>query len=117
MSPWVTKKIVNNKFTDKMRHLLDKGVKLKISYGIANSNYDNAKDRNYKTDQLIQDLNAAYRGYKNFYTHKFSSHGKLFICDDDWYIITSMNPLSNDGTSWEEIGELSYNKDNLKADS
>ena len=85
MSPWVTKKIVNNKFKDKMRHLLDKGVKLKISYGIANSNYDDAKDRNDKTDQLIQYLNAAYRSYKNFYTRKFSSHGKLFICDDDWY--------------------------------
>ena len=115
MSPWITKTIVNDRFKDKILHLLNKGVNLKISYGIENSQYENAKQRNDKTDDFVQKLNIEHKNYKNFHTQKFSSHGKLFICDEDWYIITSMNPLSNDGTLWEEIGELSYNKENLRA--
>lgn len=116
MSPWVTWKICNKKLRKKILRLLEKGVVIKIAYGIENSKVSNnsASDKNKTTEELIEELKDKFSEFSNFRTNKISSHGKLFICDSDYYILTSMNPLSNDGSLWEEIGEQSHNVKNLE---
>ena len=110
MSPWVASRILDlTRLTDKIRQLLEKGVKVKIAYGT-----DSDDPRAVATDYNVQELKRELQGYKNFRTKNISSHGKLFICDEKYYVLTSMNPLSNDGTLWEEIGEKSYNGKNLR---
>ena len=113
MSPWVTEKILDENLRGKIRKLLKKGVVIKIAYGIENNDYRNGERRNNFTENCIEKLNDDFYTYKNFKTKKISSHGKIFICDDDYYVLTSMNPLSNDGSLWEEIGEKSCNVNNL----
>lgn len=116
MSPWVTWKICNKKLRKKILRLLEKGVVIKIAYGIENSHVSNnsESDRNKTTEDLIEKLKVEFSEFSNFHTNKISSHGKMFICDSDYYILTSMNPLSNDGSLWEEIGEQSRNLKNLE---
>ena len=55
--------------------------------------------------------------------YRDDSHAKLFIVDDEYYVLSSMNFLSYKGSGsvyngqsrdkWEEIGEKSKNKRNL----
>ncbi len=113
MSPWVNFRIVNYDLQDKIERLLKRGVVIKLAYGIGNDEYGNAKARNEQVQQTVEILQRKFSRYENFRVKKISSHGKIFICDDKFYVLTSMNPLSNDGTSWEEIGELSTNRENL----
>ena len=115
MSPWVTWKIYK-KLRKKILNLLEKGVVIKIAYGIENSKVSNnsASDKNKTTEELIEELKNEFAQFSNFRIQKISSHGKIFICDSVYYVLTSMNPLSNDGSLWEEIGEQSRNLKNLE---
>lgn len=113
MSPWLNWKI-KEKLNPLLKKLLERGVVLKIAYGINNDNYADGATRNDKTGDVIGNLQKQFGGFKNFHTKKISSHGKIFICDDSYYVLTSMNPLSNKGDLWTEIGEKSWNKENLK---
>ena len=115
MSPWVTWKIYK-KLRKKILDLLEKGVVIKIAYGIENSKVSNnsASDKNKTTEELIEELKNEFAQFSNFRIQKISSHGKIFICDSVYYVLTSMNPLSNDGSLWEEIGEQSRNLKNLE---
>lgn len=111
MSPWINNNIVNSVFEDRLDMLVRKGGKLKVVYGIGNKGDDPKQKRAEKIlNRLQQKYGSQYIKYKYF-----SSHSKLIICDDRYYIITSCNPLSNDGMRWEEIGEISTNKENLLA--
>lgn len=111
MSPWINNAIVNSVFEDRLEMLIRKGGKLKVVYGI---NMQNNDPKRVRAEKILKNLQDKY-GKKHIQYKYFSSHSKLIICDDEYYIITSCNPLSNDGMSWEEIGEISTNKHNLKA--
>ena len=113
MSPWVSKSIFNADLRGLVRLLLKIGVIVKIAYGIGNNNYKNGRERNENTERLVAELKNDFYTFPNFKTKKISSHGKIFICDEKYYVLTSLNPLSNDGSSWDEIGEQSFNKENL----
>ncbi len=112
MSPWInwkTKKEVHGL----LYNLLRRGVVVKIVYGINNNNYKDGATKNESTDKVVNHLNNQFGKFKNFRVKKSSTHGKIFICDNSYYVLTSMNPLSNDGTLWTEIGERSRNRENL----
>lgn len=113
MSPWVNFRIVNYDLQEKIERLLKRGVVIKLAYGIGNDGYGDGRSRNEQVQQTVEILQRKFSRYENFRVKKISSHGKIFICDDKFYVLTSMNPLSNDGTNWEEIGELSTNRENL----
>lgn len=113
MSPWVSRRIVNNDMKRRLKNLLERGVTVKLAYGIENDKYPKADSRNEQVKNFVAGLCRQFRNYPNFHVKKINSHGKIFICDNDYYVLTSLNPLSNDGTLWEEVGEKSYNEKNL----
>ena len=121
MSPWISYPVINP--IKKMIGLLVKrGVTVKFIYGIENSHdsvgQSDIKEKNdskqIRAEKIIHELRSAYGG-KYIKAKYFSSHSKLIICDDSYYVITSCNPLSNKGDCWEEIGEISENQENLQA--
>lgn len=114
MSPWVNRAIFG-KLEKQIEKLLIRGVILKIVYDIENNNYSDAQAKNDRVESFVRELQAKFGNYKNFHIDKINYHGKMFICDNEYYVLTIMNPLSNKGDSWEEIGEKSYNKGNLLA--
>lgn len=118
MSPWMNRWVVNDDFIRKLQRAISRGVMIKIRYGIGNTSF-NAKDRerNNKTEYVASMLREKL-GSDNLKLIRGNEHSKLFICDDDFYVITSFNPLSFDGDystgdQRGEIGELSHDKFNL----
>lgn len=104
-SPWITSRVVDDLFLDKLGRLLEKGVTVKITYGIADDN--NTKSKNISTNALVNILNEHFKKYKNFKIKKGNSHSKILLCDDSFAIIGSFNWLSYDGKSdREESGSL-----------
>lgn len=121
-SPWVSENVVDWMMIDKFRALLEKGVTIKIRYGIGDlsANAINQKNRNDYTAETIKALKKEFKLYPNFKVYKDNSHAKLFICDDDYYVISSFNILSFSGDykgldQRRELGELSHNKELLNA--
>lgn len=116
MSPWISRGIIKE-IRGLIGILVQRGVTIKIIYGIENS-HDSAEQKESKkkrdAEQFIESLQRAY-GSEYIRAEYFSSHSKLLICDDSYYVITSCNPLSNRGDCWEEIGEISKNPENLCA--
>lgn len=118
LSPWMNRHVVNDDFIAKLQRAIDRGVTIKIRYGIGGTS-SNAKDRerNNKTEYVANVLREKLCS-DNLKLIRGNEHSKLFICDDDFYVITSFNPLSFDGDydirdQRGEIGELSHDKSNL----
>ena len=117
MSPWADKKILDEFMLEKIDRMIRRKVTLKIVYGIENKDKTSKSGRSNKrqndAEELLRELKKRFSS-KYFKTQYFSSHSKLIICDEKFYVITSCNPLSNKGTNWEEIGEVSNNVDNMR---
>lgn len=112
ISPWMTRQVVNNFLIDKFQSMLEKGVRIKILYGIVNhSNNNVVDDIAPKTKKVVKVLKQRLGKYPNFAMKQTDTHAKLFLCDDKYYVISSFNILSYDGEgSRGELGEISYNK-------
>ena len=110
MSPWVSESVITNEIRGMIRNLVNRGAVIKIIYGIKK---DDSRLEN--TERTIQSIRQ-YCGKNavNVKAKYLVSHSKLIICDDEYYIITSCNPLSHKGNQWREIGEKSTNVENLK---
>ena len=113
-SPWMNCVVVDTQLRNSFEKLLSKGVKIKILYGIG----DLRDDRNWKTHQIALELQTKFKPYGDLFKIKrTNSHGKLFICDDEFYVVTSCNILSyaydkNLGFR-TEIGQCTKDLDNL----
>lgn len=133
-SPSLGSEFKSDFFKSELASALNRGCIVKIDYGFydeeRNMKYKQTGSGNGQTKNAVQEYRESINEYKRddrfapYIASKkllfnFSdSHGKLFIVDDDYYILSSMNMLSNRGTrykgkTWEEIGELSTDVDNL----
>lgn len=112
-SPWMTPKVVDEIFIDKLSRLLTKGVIVKIAYGIADDK--NVKNKNSITDDVVIYLKSRLKRYPNFKIQQGNSHNKMLICDDKFLINGSYNWLSYDGkTDREEGGTVIRNKNEIE---
>ena len=118
LSPWMNHYVVNDSFIEKLQRAIDRGVTIKIRYGIGGTSFsEKDRVRNERTESVARTLFTRLHSDK-LKLIKGNEHSKLFICDDDFYVITSFNPLSFDGDYRKEnqrgeIGELSRDKSNL----
>ena len=121
LSPWINEAVVDPIFVDKMERALARGVSIRIVYGIGdfNSNQKKKKNddaRNIRTEKVATELKNRFSHYgKKFAMHRSNTHGKLLICDDLFYVMTSFNFLSFTGDYKgqdvrEEIGDYSEDK-------
>jgi hypothetical protein len=123
ISPWISKWILTEpEYITRFENVLKRGVNLNILYGIdGNSSSLKNDSRGELTEKSIQLLKNAlskkkHKGKLQF--GKINSHYKLFICDQKFYVETSMNTLSNkgdygEGFQWHEGGTYSEHKDML----
>lgn len=121
MSPWISERVIKE-IELYIEKAVNRKVVIKIVYGIENAKSSVEERKKKKQDDkrlreakdVISRLRRQY-GTKYIKAQYMSSHSKLIICDESYYVLTSCNPLSNAGDCWEEIGEISKNKKNLKA--
>ncbi len=112
-SPWITPKVVDEVFIDKLVRLLTRGVIVKIAYGIADDK--NTKNKNSVTDDMVVYLKSKLKKYANFKIKEGNSHNKMLICDDKFMINGSYNWLSYDGrTEREEGGTVIRDKNEIE---
>ncbi len=119
ISPWMNDYVMNYLFVNELKAAIARGVTIKIRYGIgASSTGEKADGRAQRTEETAQKLRKTLSNEKLKMT-RGNEHSKLFICDDEYYVITSFNLLSFDGNYKSkdqrgEIGEMSTNKENLQ---
>ena len=112
-SPWMTPKVVDDLFVDKLTRLLSKGVIVKIAYGIDDNK--NTIHKNSITDDIVVYLQSRLKKYPNFKIKKGNSHSKMLICDNKFLISGSYNWLSYDGkTDREEGGTVITDKNEIE---
>lgn len=112
-SPWMTRKVVDDLFLDKIRRLLQRNVVVKIAYGIQDDSHNYRK--NTETDKVVAMLKKEFGHNPNFRLKKINSHGKKIICDLDYAIVGSYNWLSYTGISdREEDGAVFYKKEEIQ---
>lgn len=120
---WINNHVVDERMLETFESLLKKGVTIKIRYGIGDeSNPDNDK-RIRRTKNNAKKMKKRFEKYGELFRMKWdNSHAKLFICDDQFYVISSFNILSFDGqyedgneiSTRRELGEWSKNISNLQ---
>lgn len=105
---------------------LERGVVVKIRHGM-DDRYEKAdfdKMVRNKKDFINKIKRYNPNLLKNLHFKRDYSHTKLVLVDDDFYILSSMNFLSYSGQgivikgefrdAWEELGEMSDDKHNLR---
>ena len=114
ISSWMTFRVVNVVMQNAFERLLQRGVVIKILYGIGDMSPDTSNERNRKTLGVAEHLQRIFCDYPNFRMKCTNTHEKLFICDEKFYVSSSLNILSfradytgNDVR--EESGEASNN--------
>lgn len=93
-SPWLGYSVINDEFKQLIETTLQRGVTIKIRYGIGNNNDDS---RNNATNTIAQDLQNRFHNYENFIMIKANAHSKILICDNSYYLLGSYNYLSFSG--------------------
>lgn len=100
ISPWMNNYIINSDFIKKLENLLNKGVRVRIIYGISSKDEIKEDFRNKNTDSIAKKLKDMAKPYGELFkiTHG-QTHEKLVICDRKYYINGSFNFLSYSGES------------------
>lgn len=117
--PWIANWILKDKeLMKKIREALIRGVNIKILYGIKSGSKIVNDSRDSASDMNAKELENEFKNIKTgkFIIHKTNSHYKVFICDEKFYVESSMNILSNkgdygEGFPWHEGGQ--YSEDRL----
>ena len=95
LSPWLKTYVVNEKFYKKVERLLENGVVVKILYGIQERSKGMGVDQETKDVATI--MAERFSKYRTFHMEETNSHGKMLLCDNRFYIMTSYNFLSFSG--------------------
>ena len=114
ISAWINFKVVNENLQQSFENLLRHGVTIKILYGIGDMGISTTDSRNRRTNEVAAHLKSRFSHYPNFKMKCINTHDKLFICDEKFYVHSSMNILSftadyDNGDMREEGGEVSNN--------
>ena len=68
-------------YIPQFKALLERGVKIKIFYGIGEED----SDENHQTRATAYKLKKIFRKYPNFKMKRADTHAKIFICDEKFF--------------------------------
>jgi len=101
-------------FLEDFRAAVNRGVVIKIHYGYRETDYPKqTEDSKEAAETLRSELNSD--NLKLFWHSGYGYHGKLVICDEEYYIYGSFNFLSYQGNKNEELTAIHYDKKTLLA--
>ena len=97
--------------------MLENGVVVKILYGIKERSKGKGIDS--ETRDIAAMLEERFSKYRNFHMEETNSHGKMLLCDNRFYLMTSYNFLSfagnyNQAHTRGETGIRSENERNIE---
>ena len=98
---------VTERYIPQFRTLLERGVVIKIFYGIGEEN----SFENRNTRQTVARLKKEFDKYPNFHMRRTNTHTKIFLCDDKFCVLSSYNVLTKDGKQFT-FGEAGLRSNN-----
>ncbi|MCX8047513.1 MAG: phospholipase D-like domain-containing protein [Anoxybacillus gonensis] len=105
ISPWMSHRVVDEELMDKFEKALERGVTIKILYGINDTSIGNSS-RSDQSDEVAEKLRRRYAVYGDrFRIMRKNTHYKLLICDEAFYVQGSYNFLSFKGEYDEHTRE------------
>lgn len=91
ISPWMSGAVVDEELLILMENALQRGVKIKIIYGIGSGE----DERGQKSEKVAELLNSRLGHYGElFKIQRSNTHYKLLLCDDKYAVSGSYNFLS-----------------------
>lgn len=116
ISPWANDDVMNA-MNKHIIGALEKGVSIKILYGIGEPGTNSYNVRSQKTAKVLKEKVIEYSRYGTFKIKESNTHVKLLICDESYYVQGSYNYLSFIGDykkdKRHELAIYSENKDEL----
>ncbi len=103
-SPWLKRRVVNSLLPD-FHAALKRGCEIWIGYGMPPSR-NHADNTDADALECLKSLAFDGKLYLVDLSRENGSHAKEIVCDDDFYVATSYNWLSFDGTTRRETGLL-----------
>lgn len=95
ISPWMNFGVVNGKFEDLMRTALQRGVTIKIIYGLKPDASDYNISRSRRSDEVAKHLKEIFAEFGNqLVIHRDNIHYKLVLCDEKFKLEGGYNYLS-----------------------
>ena len=111
--PWMYWSSIQN-FLEDFRAAVNRNVVIKIHYGYKEKDYPGqTEDSKEAAEALRSALNSD--NLHLFWHSGYGHHGKLVICDEEYYIYGSFNFLSYQGNKNEELTSVHYDKKTLLA--
>ncbi len=120
ISPWVSKKLVKDTYKSCFEELAKNNVVTKIIYGYgdpASTKCLDNKRRLENSREAIKEIKRIYQKLGKDYLLRVlesDTHDKLFIKDNEWYLIGSMNLLSSGIDHQNDNKELAEKRHNSK---
>lgn len=113
MVPWMYWDNIRHNFLSEFRAAVNRHVTIKIHYGYQKAGYsDTNKDSDFAAEELKRALGTKY--LKIYREKSHGHHGKIFICDEEFYIDGSFNFLSYRGDTNDEHTTVHYDKNILR---
>lgn len=103
ISPWMNFGVVDDNFVELMRSTLQRGVVIKIIYGLKPSSGEFNQSRSNRSDQVAKFLQEEFKEYTNqLYIKRDNIHYKLVLCDEKFKLEGGYNYLSFVGNYEDE---------------
>lgn len=91
ISPWINGSVVNDNLKSLMENVLERGVRIRIKYGIG----DGEDRRSQTSEDTVEELRRRFSHYKDrLMIRNTNTHEKLLLCDDKYMMFGSYNFLS-----------------------
>lgn len=99
ISPWMNHAVINEEFMNRMKFALDRGVIIKIKYGLNPGNSEYSVSSSTRSDNVANKLKKKFERYLDtkFFITRDNIHYKLVLCDEKYKLEGSYNYLSFTG--------------------
>jgi len=98
ISPWMNFSVVNDALINLMRQALERGVSIRIIYGLQSSSDEYNQIRSDKSDQVAERLRTSFAEFGDlFRVSRDNIHYKLVLCDEKFKLEGGYNYLSFSG--------------------
>ena len=98
ISPWMNFSVVNNSLIHLMKCALQRGVQIRIIYGLNPSSDEYNQIRSERSDQVASRLKECFNEFgKAFTVSRDNIHYKLVLCDEKYKLEGGFNYLSFTG--------------------
>jgi hypothetical protein len=102
VSPWIRDSVLNRDRLEKIKRLVERGVKVFVGYGLG----EDDKPGRDKGDNAIHFLNQLAHRHTNLHFHELGdTHAKILLMDDSYAVIGSFNWLSFEGSAKRDFRE------------